>query len=89
MFAGTPDRVSALRGACLIRDRHRCVVSRKFDQVEAAVRFQKDGDGARDDDGILLFEDPQPFDALEVAHILPHSLTKANAGSQLVRQNPW
>ena len=83
-FAGTPDRVSALRGACLIRDRHRCIVSRKFDQVEAAARFQKDGDDARDDDGMSLVEDPQPFDVLEVAHIIPHSLTKTNASSQLV-----
>jgi len=84
-FAGTPDRVSALRGACLIRDRYRCVISRKFDQVEAAARFQKDGDDALDDEGTALRDDPRSFDVLEVAHILPHSLTKTNASSQLVR----
>ncbi|KAI0395868.1 hypothetical protein F5Y17DRAFT_465463 [Xylariaceae sp. FL0594] len=30
-FAGTQDRLSALRGACLIRDHHRCVISHSFD----------------------------------------------------------
>lgn len=84
-FAGTPDRVSALRGACLIRDRHRCVISRKFDLEEAAKRMQRDGDDARDDDGVLLLEDANPVDVLEVAHILPHSLMKADTGSELVR----
>uniref|UniRef100_A0A0B7KKY2 HNH nuclease domain-containing protein n=1 Tax=Bionectria ochroleuca TaxID=29856 RepID=A0A0B7KKY2_BIOOC len=82
-FAGTPDRVSALRGACLIRDRHRCVISRKFDLEEAAKRMQRDGDDARDDDGVLLLEDANPVDVLEVAHILPHSLMKADTGSEL------
>ncbi|KAK5631465.1 hypothetical protein RRF57_007179 [Xylaria bambusicola] len=35
------------------------------------------------DDGTLLREDLNPFDALEVAHILPHSLMKADAGCEL------
>ncbi|KAI1382543.1 uncharacterized protein F4822DRAFT_150778 [Hypoxylon trugodes] len=83
-FVGTPARVSALRGDCLVRDRHRCVISQKFDQREAISRLGRDGDDAQDDDGTLLMEDLKPFDALEVAHILPHSLTKANASSQLV-----
>ncbi|PHH73972.1 hypothetical protein CDD83_4640 [Cordyceps sp. RAO-2017] len=82
-FAGTPDRVSVLRGACLVRDRHRCVVSRRFDQAQALRRFESDGDNAQDDDGNLLKEETRPFDALEVAHILPHSLTKTNSSSQL------
>ncbi|KPM42283.1 hypothetical protein AK830_g4280 [Neonectria ditissima] len=82
-FSGTPDRVSALRGACLIRDRHRCVISRKFDLEEAANRMQRDGDDARDDDGNLLLEDANPVDVLEVAHILPHSLMKSDIGSEL------
>ncbi|RYO84436.1 hypothetical protein DL766_008527 [Monosporascus sp. MC13-8B] len=82
-YIGTPDRVSDLRAQCLARDRHRCVVSRKFDQIEAATRFERDGDDARDDDGTLLTEDSMAFDILEVAHILPHSLTKVNVGGQL------
>ncbi|KAK4154842.1 hypothetical protein C8A00DRAFT_42457 [Chaetomidium leptoderma] len=80
-FAGTPDRLSALRGACLIRDRHRCVVSRSFDWVEADRRFRRDAGNARDDDGALL--EPTPLDHLEVAHILPHSLTKLGKDSEL------
>ncbi|KAG8664880.1 hypothetical protein FPOAC2_14577 [Fusarium poae] len=80
-FAGTPERVSALRGACLVRDRHRCVISRRFDQNEAFKRMSRYGDEARDDDGISLAG--EAFDALEVAHILPHSLTQVNASLQL------
>ncbi|KAF2456899.1 hypothetical protein BDY21DRAFT_45863 [Lineolata rhizophorae] len=81
-FVGTPDRVSALRGACLVRDRHRCVISRRFDYNEAIRRLSGSSD-ARDDDGSLLLEDEKPFESLEVAHVLPHSLTKLDANSQL------
>lgn len=82
-FAGTPERVSALRGVCLVRDRYRCVISRKFDRNEAIKRGRSDGAEARDEDGNPLRG--QSFDSLEVAHILPHSLTRINAGNQLVR----
>lgn len=83
-FIGTPDRVSALRGACLIRDRHRCVISRSFDLAEATNRIRiAGGNGARDDDGNPFREDDSLV-ALEVAHILPHSLMKTDAGSELV-----
>ncbi|KAI1269296.1 hypothetical protein F5Y18DRAFT_180688 [Xylariaceae sp. FL1019] len=84
VFTGTPDRISALRGACLIRDRHRCVISRKFDLKEAADRLRRDGNDARDDEGALIHEDESSVDVLEVAHILPYSLTKTDAGSELV-----
>ncbi|KAJ3575794.1 hypothetical protein NPX13_g3909 [Xylaria arbuscula] len=83
VFTGTPDRVSALRGACLIRDRHRCVISRKFDLKEAAGRMRRSGNDALDDDGGLLREDENSVDLLEVAHILPHFLLKTDAGSEL------
>ncbi|KAI1113724.1 hypothetical protein F5Y14DRAFT_417060 [Nemania sp. NC0429] len=76
---GTPDRLSQLRGACLVRDRHRCVVTRYFDHKEADRRIIQNGDDARDDDGALLLEDTL-IDELEVAHILPHSLMNADAG---------
>ncbi|KAK0734182.1 hypothetical protein B0T26DRAFT_736936 [Lasiosphaeria miniovina] len=76
------DRVSALRGACLIRDRRRCVVSRRFDIVEAIERIKADGDDARYDDGLPL-NNVSPFDRLEVAHILPHSLTKVDPDALL------
>lgn len=83
-FTGTPDRVSALRGACLIRDRHRCVISRSFDLAEATNRIRiAGGNGARDDDGNPFREDDSLV-ALEVAHILPHSLMKTDAESELV-----
>ena len=38
-YVGTPERLSALRDACLVRDRHRCVVSRAFDKDEALKRI--------------------------------------------------
>ncbi|KAI0868862.1 hypothetical protein GGS24DRAFT_191025 [Hypoxylon argillaceum] len=81
-FVGTPARVSALRGECLLRDRYRCVISRKFDIHEAMKRFNRENDNARDNDGNLL--EKESFDSLEVAHILPHSLTKVNENNRLV-----
>ncbi|KAI1108036.1 hypothetical protein F5Y14DRAFT_137027 [Nemania sp. NC0429] len=80
---GTLDRVSALRGACLIRDHHRCVISRNFDRFEAVSRLRKQGDDAVDDDGNLLREDEYVVAALEVAHILPHSFMTANPDPEL------
>lgn len=83
-FPESLNRVSALRGACLVRDRHRCVVSRKFDWHEAANRVRKQGNDALDDDGNLLREDDHPVGTLEVAHILPHFIMATNPGSKLV-----
>lgn len=80
-FVGTPERLSTLRGACLIRDRHRCVITRKFDYLEAQKRSKDDQD-ALDDDGEPL---TPSLAILEVAHILPHSLMALSKGSaQLV-----
>ncbi|KAM3548482.1 hypothetical protein ARSEF4850_009385 [Beauveria asiatica] len=76
-FVGTPLRLSTLRGTCLIRDRHRCVISHSFDRRKALERIKQSGDEARDDDGQLLTG--QTFDSLEVAHILPHSLVNTNS----------
>uniref|UniRef100_A0A8H7NPJ1 HNH nuclease domain-containing protein n=1 Tax=Bionectria ochroleuca TaxID=29856 RepID=A0A8H7NPJ1_BIOOC len=84
-FLGTPERVSALRGACLVRDRHRCVITRRFDLNEANSRAKlasREGTVARDDDG-NPFDNTTSFSALEVAHIIPHSLTRLNASNEL------
>ncbi|CAK7212583.1 hypothetical protein SCUCBS95973_001513 [Sporothrix curviconia] len=75
-YVETADRLASLRGACLVRDHYRCVISRKFHTLEYLVR---DGPDARDDEGRLLADESQ-LDLLDVAHILPHSLMKANAG---------
>ncbi|KAJ4310977.1 hypothetical protein N0V84_010675 [Fusarium piperis] len=54
-FSGTPERLSALRGTCLVRDRYHCVISREFDRGEARERLKRYGrQEARDDDGFLL-----------------------------------
>lgn len=74
---GTPERVASLRGDCLVRDRHRCVISRDFDYEEGRNRLRTAGEEAKDDDGNSLATDPK-FSHLEVAHILPHSLTTGN-----------
>ncbi len=44
-------------------------------------RWKSSGDDARDDDRDLLFtsQPGEPFDYLEVAHILPHSLNKSQS----------
>ncbi|KMP05743.1 hypothetical protein CIRG_05424 [Coccidioides immitis RMSCC 2394] len=71
---GTLGRLSVLRRDCLIRDHHRCVVTRMFDIREAERRFDKDGTNAEDDDGSTLIYAPGQFEYLEVAHIIPHSI---------------
>ncbi|OAA54148.1 hypothetical protein SPI_09082 [Niveomyces insectorum RCEF 264] len=63
-FVGTPERLSSLRGTCLVRDRHRCVITRKFCAAEYTERFKKYGDEAHDDHGVLLSEVDQ-FATLE------------------------
>ncbi|CAH0023554.1 unnamed protein product [Clonostachys rhizophaga] len=81
---GTPERVSALRGACLIRDRHRCVITRRYD-VEQLKKQEKTSQGhheLRDDDGSPLAAHTR-FSNLEVAQIIPHSLTRVNANNEL------
>ncbi|KAJ5088428.1 hypothetical protein N7456_012044 [Penicillium angulare] len=72
------ESVALLRQNCLKRDNHRCVVSRKFDRETAQTRYA-------DDDGNLLKDEPSDrFQSLEVAHILPRSLTIVSSdGSQL------
>ncbi|EKJ70355.1 hypothetical protein FPSE_09572 [Fusarium pseudograminearum CS3096] len=84
VFSGTPERLASLRGTCLLRDRYRCVISRKFDAAEAERRFQKYGENnAMDQDGVPLADPGQEFDYLEVAHILPHSLTSLDSSGAL------
>ena len=75
-FVGTPERLSALRGSCLIRDHHRCVITHTFDIGEALERLRRPP--ATDDDGNPL--DMSNNGGLEVAHILPHALTKEENG---------
>ncbi|EKJ72467.1 hypothetical protein FPSE_07348 [Fusarium pseudograminearum CS3096] len=87
-FAGSLERIANLRGACLIRDRYRCVVSNKYDHAEALKRFDSERHGqgeACDQDGQPLAG--QRFDRLEVAHILPHSLTQLDSGGEIVRDS--
>lgn len=83
----TPARLSVLRRDCLIRDHHRCVVNRVFDLDEAGKRYERYGSDGQDDDGERLDPDPGKFARLEVAHIIPHSMTSATreTRSELVR----
>ncbi|KAL7793095.1 hypothetical protein V8C37DRAFT_112446 [Trichoderma ceciliae] len=53
-FIGTSARLKSLRADCLIRDRHRCVISRRFDQTQAVNRMQASPNDARDDDNNIL-----------------------------------
>ena len=65
------------------------MISHKFDIREGRERARRDGDNAEDDDGQPLKHDKEGAEFLEVAHILPHSLTSLTAcggGSQLVCQ---
>ncbi|KHN98980.1 uncharacterized protein MAM_03442 [Metarhizium album ARSEF 1941] len=80
-YIGTSGRLKTLRGDCLVRDRHRCVISGNFDTTHAVKLMQECGGDAVDDQGSPLLG--ETFEALEVAHILPHSLTQRNPGSEL------
>ena len=76
ILVGTPQRLSSLRAECLLRDRHRCVISRRFDAVEAGRRFETNGTSAVDDDSQLLVN--EETEDLEVAHIIPHALASSS-----------
>lgn len=83
-FMGAPERLGDLRGICLARDRHRCVITRAFDQAELnqqlrANRLSQSPAPPRDDDGNELHP-PDGYSFLEVAHIIPFSLTKVTGG---------
>ncbi|KAL2751820.1 hypothetical protein ACRALDRAFT_2114713, partial [Sodiomyces alcalophilus JCM 7366] len=79
-FTTTPTRLAALRGTSLVRDRHRCVISRAFDVREARKRVNRGREpNPKDDDGNAL---SGPFAYLEVAHIIPHSLVRPQANSE-------
>ncbi|CAK7199082.1 hypothetical protein SEUCBS139899_001751 [Sporothrix eucalyptigena] len=81
-YVGTEERLATMRAECLVRDRHRCIISRKFNAPEFRLRAGLYGNDARDDNGILFSDqDNLEFDALEVAHILPHSLMKTSTGA--------
>ncbi|KAF3027049.1 hypothetical protein E8E15_007699 [Penicillium rubens] len=78
----TPASLSSvLRQKCLIRDHHRCVVSRKFDRAAARKRFEENAESCADDDGNLLKDkSSDEFQYLEVAYILPYCLTTVASG---------
>ncbi|KAK0651265.1 hypothetical protein B0T16DRAFT_453752 [Cercophora newfieldiana] len=75
-FVGTPERLGALRGFCLTRDRHRCVITHTFDLNELLKRMHQQP-SAQDDDGNVL-DQRYDYDKLEVAHILPFSLNQVD-----------
>ncbi|OAA66156.1 hypothetical protein ISF_03994 [Cordyceps fumosorosea ARSEF 2679] len=79
-FVGTPERLSTLRGDCLTRDRHRCVISRAFDMIKA--RERETPEGLIVDDAGEPIEDNN-IHYLEVTHILPHSLVHVAADEEL------
>jgi hypothetical protein len=82
---GTTQRLSSLRKHCLVRDRYRCVISRRFDSNEVIHRYNTFGDDATDDNGRLIKDKEEEPADLEVAHIIPHSLASSNdASMQLV-----
>lgn len=74
---GTPERLAALRGYCLTRDRHRCVITRVFDRQQLKER-RKQPPAIDDDVNELTSTDN--YNILEVAHILPFALTKEDGG---------
>jgi hypothetical protein len=73
--------VAIFREDYLIRDRHRCVISRKFDNIKAGKRVGREGDDkAKDNDGHLLKYEAGIFIPLEITHIISHSLINVSSG---------
>lgn len=83
--AETKNRLNGLRKQCLIRDRHRCVITRKFDLSEALNRDKHEGANAKDDDDHLLHMETDDPVTLQVAHILPHSLMSSDGQKEAKR----
>ncbi|EEP79847.1 predicted protein [Uncinocarpus reesii 1704] len=87
----TSERISHLRALCLVRDQHRCVISRAFDSQEALTRMKHHGLDAQDDEG-RKFDNSVRFSFLEVAHITNSPFSAA--GKRKVRaahgmQSAW
>lgn len=81
-----PDLITDPREDCLIRDRHRCIITQAFDFDEAVTRHKQHAGEAKDDEGVSLFPGGDPFLHLEAAPVLPHSLAEIESTpSELVR----
>ncbi|OAA62763.1 hypothetical protein SPI_04303 [Niveomyces insectorum RCEF 264] len=79
ILPGSAARVATLRRDCLIRDKHRCVITRMFDEGEAVERIKMHGNSAADDEGGAF----GGVASLQVAHILPHSLMSLEGDSEI------
>lgn len=85
-----PDLITDPREDCLIRDRHRCIITHAFDFDEAVSRHKQYAAEAIDDGGASLFRGGNHFLHLEAAPILPHSLAEIGSSpSELVRLPLW
>lgn len=85
-----PDLITDPREDCLIRDRHRCVITQAFDFDEAVSRHKQYADEAKDDEERSLFKGGNHFLHLEAAPVLPHSLAEIGSSpSELVRLQLW
>ncbi|PYH95911.1 hypothetical protein BO71DRAFT_439963 [Aspergillus ellipticus CBS 707.79] len=82
----TPQRIANSRQTWLVRDHHRCVVSRRFDCDEGERRYQRDRDNVKDDDGKPLLPECDNVVLLEVAHRIPHSLMPSTSSGKYRHQ---
>lgn len=78
--AETP--LTALRTACLLRDRHRCVITRAFD-IDSALARARQSSPAVDDDGTPI--DMDTTASLAVAHIIPRGFLAVMARNEATR----
>lgn len=74
--------LTALRTACLLRDRHRCVITRAFD-IDAALARLRLSSPALDDDDIPI--DMDPTASLAVTHIIPRGFLEVMARNEATR----
>ncbi len=72
ILVGTTKQLSLLGAKCLIRDRHRYVISRQIDITEAESRFEIMGINAIDDDRLPLANRDMGY--VKAIYIIPHTL---------------
>ncbi|KAI9838813.1 MAG: hypothetical protein M1837_002306 [Sclerophora amabilis] len=84
---GTSHRHTDLRRRCMVRDHHRCVITRRFDTSESIRRLVRDRDAKEDEGNLLRDIIRDNLDRLEVAHIIPHALNAVESEASNLSTN--
>jgi hypothetical protein len=77
----TTQRITIFREDCLIRDYHRCVILRKFNDIEAGIRVGRErNDKIKNNNKHLLKNKIGTFAPLKIVYIILYSLMNVTSG---------